>query len=154
MVRFNLSPFNFGKYIKSWEYVDDAEPIKDLDVGAKAIIAPEYLGSDVSIRGGYIPCPPEFGSIDFVIRHGELNQDITLLARVYQARNVDGLGAEEIQKYRTEYKAVSGQTEGTFFVLLQNIDVTKGFVTVEVENTNGSEVMIDCFALVRKKFIY
>ena len=154
MVRFDLSPFNFGKHIKSWDYVDDTEPIKDLDVGVKTIIAPEYLGSDTSIHGRYLPCPPQFGSIDFVIRHENLNQDITLSVRVYQARNIDGLGSEEIRKYHTEYKAVSGQPEVTFFLLLQNVDVTKGFVTVEVENINDSEVMVDCFALVRKKFIY
>ena len=118
----------------------------------KPIIAPKaqsYGGNDT---GTYIPLP-EYGSIDFVVRHGALAEGKSVTVEVYQASDTSATGAAELTAYETASTAgTGGATDGTIIISVMNADVTKGFCTVKVSNDAASgSVPIDAFAMIRKQ---
>lgn len=116
------------------------------------VIAPVAQTAGGNTTGAYLACPPELGSIDFVVRGGALASGKALTVEVYQASDTAGTGAAEITSYETTVTAgSSGETDVLVTVSVDNADVTKGFVTVKATNTSASAYPLDAFALVRKE---
>ena len=118
----------------------------------KNVIAPKaqsYGGNDT---GAYLACPPDYGVIDFVVRHGALAEGKAVTVEVYQATDTSGTGAAEITAYETTSTgATGGSASGQIIVSVMNADVSKGFVTVKVSNNAASgTVPVDAFAMMRK----
>ena len=117
------------------------------------VIAPVAQTAAGNTTGAYLPCPPAFGCIDFVVRHGALAQGKSVTVEVYQATAAAGTGAAEIAAYETVATAgTGGATDGTIIISVDNADVTKGFVTVKVTNDAAAAVPIDAFAMIRKQY--
>ena len=121
-------------------------------IEVKNVIAPKaqsYGGNDT---GADLACPPEYGVIDFVVRHGALAEGKAVTVEVYQATDTSGTGAAEITAYETASTgATGGSASGQIIVSVMNADVSKGFVTVKVSNNAASgTVPVDAFALIRK----
>jgi hypothetical protein len=116
------------------------------------VIAPVAQTAGGNTTGAYLACPPELGSIDFVVRGGSLASGKALTVEVYQASDTAGTGAAEITSYETTVTAgSSGETDVLVTVSVDNADVTMGFVTVKATNTSASAYPLDAFALVRKE---
>lgn len=119
------------------------------------VLAPQAQTYGGNNTGAYIACPPKFGSIDFVVRHGALAEGKAVTVEVYQATDTSGTGAAEITAYETASTAgTGGATDGIIIVSIDSCDVSKGFVTVKVSNNAASgSVPIDAFAMIRKQYL-
>lgn len=123
-------------------------------IEVKPVIAPVAQSAAGNTTGAYLACPPKYGSIDFVVRHGALAQGKKVTVEVFQATQTDGTGAAEITSYETEFTApTGGATDNTIIVKVESADVTKGYVTVKVTNDAAAAVPIDAFALIRKQYL-
>lgn len=120
-------------------------------VEIKAVLAPQAQAKGGNATGTYIKYP-EYGVIDFVVRHGALAEGKKVTVEVYQASAAAGTGAAEITSYETDSTAgTGGATDGIIIVSVLPADVTKGYVTVKVSNDSAVDaVPIDAFAMVRK----
>lgn len=121
-------------------------------IEVKNVIAPKaqsYGGNDT---GAYLACPPDYGVIDFVVRHGALAEGKKVTVEVYQASDTSGTGAAEITAYETDSTgATGGSASGQIILSVANADVSKGYVTVKVSNDAASgTVPIDALAMTRK----
>ena len=118
------------------------------------VIAPNAQAKGGNATGAYIACPPKFGTIDFVVRHGALAEGKSVTVEVYQASDTAGTSAAEITAYETASTApTGGATDGTIKVSVESADVTKGFVTVKVSNDSAVDaVPVDAVALTRKQY--
>ena len=143
--RFNLLRYNGVTGTDQAPYIDDAFEITAKAVFVKPVIAPTALSENEVINGAYVPCPPKYGSIDFVISYSASGEGM-ISVRVYQADRPDAEGAAEIGKYAIS-QAVSDGENGKIYVLPINMDTEKDFVTVYV--STDVQVMIDAFALIR-----
>lgn len=119
------------------------------------VLAPQAQTYGGNNTGAYLACPPKFGSIDFVVRHGALAEGKAVTVEVYQAIDTSGTGAAEITAYETASTAgTGGATDGIIIVSIDSCDVSKGFVTVKVSNNAASgSVPIDAFAMIRKQYL-
>lgn len=123
-------------------------------IEVKPVIAPVAQTAAGNTTGAYLACPPKYGSIDFVVRHGALAQGKSVTVEVFQATDTSGTGAAEITAYETVYTApTGGATDNTIIVCIDSADVSKGFVTVKVTNDAAAAVPIDAFALIRKMYL-
>ncbi len=121
------------------------------EISIVPVIAPVAQTAAGNTTGAYIACPPDMGTIDFVVRSGALAQTKKVTVEVFQATSAAGAGAAEITSYETVFTApTGGATDNTIIVSVDNCDVTKGFVTVKVTNDAASAVPIDAFAMIRK----
>ena len=121
------------------------------EINIVPVIAPVAQTAAGNTTGAYLACPPESGSIDFVVRHGALAQGKSVTVEVYQATDTTGTGAAEITAYETASTApTGGATDGTIIISVDNANVSKGFVTVKVSNDAASAVPVDAFAMIRK----
>lgn len=145
--RYNLLRFNGTTGADNSRYIDDAVEIESKAVYVKPLIAPTALSENEIASGAYVPCPPKFGSIDFVVRYGSLADGKTISVNVYQADNVNAGGAAEIAKYTVTQTASGGKSSGKIYVFPVNVDVEKDFITVYVSADAG--VMVDAVALIR-----
>ena len=126
--------------------------IEELEI--TPVIAPVAQTAAGNTTGAYVKCPPEMGTIDFVVRGGALAAGKKLTVEVYQAKDTSGTSAEEIAKYETVFTApTGGATDSIVKIAVDNADVTLGYVTVKVTNDAGSAVPIDAFALTRKMYL-
>lgn len=115
------------------------------------VIAPVAQTAAGNTTGAYIACPPDLGSIDFVVRSGALAAGKKVTVEVYQAKDTSGTGAAELTAYETVFTApTGGATDNTITVSVDNADVTLGFVTVKVTNDAASALPLDAFAMTRK----
>ena len=120
-------------------------------IDIKAVIAPVAQTAAGNTTGAYLACPPDYGTIDFVIRSGALAQGKSVTVEVYQATDTSGTGAAEITAYETVFTApTGGATDNTIILSVMSADVSKGFVTVKVTNDAAAAVPLDAFAMIRK----
>ena len=145
--RFNFLRFNGVTGTDQAPYIDHAFEIIAKAVFMKPVIAPTALSENETATGAYMPCPPNFGSIDFVVRYGSLADGKTISVKVYQADDVNAGGAAEIAKYAVTQTASGGKSSGKIYVFPVAVDVEKDFITVYV--STDANVMIDAFALIR-----
>ena len=143
--RFNLLRFNGVTGTDQAPYIDDAFEIASKVIFVKPVIAPTALSENEVVNGAYVPCPPKYGSIDFVISYSASDEG-TISVKVYQADRPDAEGAAEIGKYAIS-KVVSAKESGKIYVFPVAVDVEKDFITVYV--SADADVMIDAFALIR-----
>ena len=108
--RFNLLRFNGVTGTDQAPYIDDAFEIASKVIFVKPVIAPTALSENEVVNGAYVPCPPKYGSIDFVISYSASGEG-TISVKVYQADRPDAEGAAEIGKYAIS-KAVYSITSG------------------------------------------
>lgn len=124
------------------------------EINVIPVIAPVAQTAGGNTTGAYIACPPDLGTIDFVVRGGALASGKALTVEVYQASDTAGTGAAEITSYETTVTAgASGETDILITVSVENADVDKGFVTVKVTNTSASAYPVDAFAMTRKQYL-
>lgn len=120
-------------------------------IEVKPVIAPVAQTAAGNTTGAYLACPPDYGTIDFVIRSGALAQGKSVTVEVYQATDTSGTGAAEITAYETVFTApTGGATDNTIILSVMSADVSKGFVTVKVTNDAAVAVPLDAFAMIRK----
>lgn len=119
------------------------------------VLAPQAQAKGGNATGAYIACPPALGTIDFVVRHGALAEGKKVTVEVFEASDVTGTGAAEIEKYEAVSEAgTGGATDGIVKVSVDSCDVEKGFVTVKVSNDSAVDaVPVDAFALTRKQYL-
>lgn len=115
------------------------------------VIAPVAQTAAGNTTGAYLACPPDYGTIDFVVRSGALAAGKKVTVEVFQASDSTGTGAAEITSYETVFTApTGGATDNIITLSVLSADVTKGFVTVKVTNDAASAVPVDAFAMIRK----
>ena len=153
MWKYNLLLFNEPTGYHEPIYIDDSVEITAEGLALKHIISPTVLVTAEDGMGSYLPCPPKLGGIDFVVNYNNLADGKTITVKAYQAYNVNGVREEEIVKYRTDVTASNGEKSGIITVCILNIDVTKGYVKIDV-STDGTGVMVDAVALIRKQYLY